>query len=185
MKWIYVIFILFIHVAEKDENPTEDNAGEEDDEESRPSPELQGAVVECLGKSWPDNPETQGKVIVELVKLLSGLFEATTRANQLTIITCLKRVMAKHQPGSNCQVLPEVGKLLAAALVVPKHSQLRSAGLEVLADLKLNDFDGQDVSDFKDEIAKSLDSVIKDLGTEALSKDRARALRKDIFGDHQ
>ena len=119
-------------LPDKDEDKTEGEASDED-EESRPSPELQGAVIECLGRSWPDNPETQDRFTLEFVKLLSALFEATTRANQLSIVTCLRRVMAKQR--SHSPVLPEVGKLLAAALVVPKHSQLRSAGLEVLADL--------------------------------------------------
>ena len=50
---------------------------------------------------------------------------------------------------------------------------------------KLSSFDGESRDLFKEEIAKSLDSVIKDLATEALAKDLARALKKDIFEDEK
>ena len=62
-----------------------------------------------------------------------------------------------------------------------------SATLEILRKVseKLSSFDGESRDLFKEEIAKSLDSVIKDLATEALAKDLARALKKDIFEDEK
>ena len=62
-----------------------------------------------------------------------------------------------------------------------------SATLEILKKVseKLSSFDGESRDFFKEEIAKSLDSVIKDLATEALAKDLARALKKDIFEDEK
>ena len=46
--------------SEKSEDDTkagEENDGNGDDEDNKPSLELQGAVIECLGKSWPANSQ--------------------------------------------------------------------------------------------------------------------------------
>ena len=46
--------------SEKSEDDTkagEENDGNDDDEDNKPSLELQGAVIECLGKSWPANSQ--------------------------------------------------------------------------------------------------------------------------------
>jgi len=164
---------------------------EEDEEEGKPSLELQEAVVRCLGNAWPKGRrETQQKFMLDLVRSLRVLVEATTRSNQLTIANSLGEIVRKWEVDEafEVEVLAEMGKLLSVVLVVPKHGQLRTVSLKVLAsvvDILTQQTNGQEAAleVFKEEIAKSLDYVIKDLGSDALSKDTARQIKKQLFVD--
>ena len=71
--------------------------------------------------------------MLDFLKLLTALFEVTTRSNQLTIVNCLSQIVTKWkhttdptQAENSQQRLLEIGKLLASALVIPKHAQLSS-----------------------------------------------------------
>ena len=92
-------------------------------------------------------------------------------------------------PNSTFQdVFAEIAKLLSTVLVVPKNSILRSEALRVLGQvikILVTSKDTDLVYFFRDEIVKSLDDVIKDLATEATTKDMARDLKTVLMAQGQ
>ena len=163
------------------------------DEESKPSLELQYAAIKCLGLAWPSNDSaTQQKHILELMESLNILVQATTRHNQICITYCLGEIVTrwKLEPDKeefNANVIAEIAKLLSAVLVIPKSSQLRSEALNVLGKVvkllisETCKSNPRMVYIFRDEVAKSLDYVIKDLGSDHASKDTARELKTSLM----
>ena len=157
---------------------------EEEDEEQKPSYELQESVIKCLGKAWPANPETQKKYGLKFLTALCVLVQATTRSVQLTVARCLDEVMSRWLLGQSEEEFIEIAKLLSAVLTVPKHGQLRQTSLKVLdkvIGLLEKQGDAKTTETFKEEIAKSLDYVIKDLGSDPATKDNARQLKKRLW----
>ena len=163
------------------------------DEESKPSLELQYAAIKCLGLAWPLNESaTQQKHILELMESLNILVQATTRHNQICITNCLGEIVTRwklepDQEEFNANVIAEIAKLLSAVLVIPKSSQLRSEALDVLGKVvkllisETCKSNPRMVYIFRDEVAKSLDYVIKDLGSDHASKDTARELKTSLM----
>ena len=151
------------------------------------------AVVKCLGLAWPQNDTvTQQKHIIELLESLNALVQATTRQNQICITTCLGEIVTRwkvdaDQEELNANVIAEIAKLLSTVLVVPKSSQLRTESLIVLGKvvkLLISETcknSPRMVYIFRDEVAKSLDYVIKDLGSDHASKDTARELKNSLM----
>ena len=77
----------------------------------------------------------------------------------------------------------EVGKIISVILAVPKSSQLRGEGLEILAlvieELKM--IGKAEISEsFKEEVSKSIEDVIKDVSSEAAIKINARKLKTSL-----
>ena len=142
--------------------------------------------------------------IAELLESLTHLVQATTRKNQVCITQCLGEIVTRWRinpspadEGSqslNEKVFAVIARLLSTVLIVPKNSQLRTESLTVLGKvIKLLLVSDTSVTRgghspqtslvyvFRDEIAKSLDYVIKDLGSDHVSKDTARELKNSLM----
>jgi proteasome component ECM29 len=146
--------------------------------------DLQLATVECLGQAWPENPETQIEYIEELLTVLNAMVQNTTRKLQVAIAKSMGQIMASY--GNNCKtdevVFTKVSNLLAYVLSMPKNSQLRTEALDVLEQVivLLDKTQPVIIEAFQSQVGKSLDDVIKDLGTDAAIKDKARSLKKRL-----
>ena len=188
LKFSELYEIIFPVIKKKSEEEIE-----EDKTEDRPSLELQHAVIESLGKAWPLNDApSQKKHILELLESLNELIQATTRQNQICITNCLGEIVTRwkldpQEEELNASVIAEIAKLLSAVLVVPKSLQLRTDSLAVLGKvvkLLISETcknSPRMVYIFRDEVAKSLDYVIKDLGSDHASKDTARELKNSLM----
>jgi hypothetical protein len=111
---------------------------------------------------------------------------STTRKNQLCITKCLGEMISKWRVQSvsskelRSEIFVQVAKILSVVLVVPKSSGLRTEALSVLGTtikLMIVCLDSQLVLTFKNEIAKSLDDVIKDVSSDAATKAMAREIK--------
>ena len=188
LKFSELYEIIFPVIKKKSEEEIE-----EEKSEDKPSLELQHAVIESLGKAWPLNDApSQKKHILELLESLNELVQATTRQNQICITNCLGEIVTRwklnpQEEELNASVIAEIAKLLSAVLVVPKSLQLRTDSLAVLGKvvkLLISETcknSPRMVYIFRDEVAKSLDYVIKDLGSDHASKDTARELKNSLM----
>jgi proteasome component ECM29 len=193
LKFSELFEMIFPIIKKKPEEEGDSDTKMQLVEESKPSFELQHAVIKCLGLAWPQNDTvTQQKHISELLESLNALVQATTRQNQICITTCLGEIVTRwkvdpEQDELNGKVIAEIAQLLSTVLVVPKSLQLRSESLIVLGKVvKLLISETckntpRMVYIFRDEVAKSLDYVIKDLGSDHASKDTARELKNSLM----
>jgi proteasome component ECM29 len=193
LKFSELFEMIFPIIKKKPEEEGDSDSKMQPVEESKPSFELQHAVIKCLGLAWPQNDTvTQQKHISELLESLNALVQATTRQNQICITTCLGEIVTRwkvdpEQDELNAKVIAEIAQLLSTVLVVPKSLQLRSESLIVLGKVvKLLISETckntpRMVYIFRDEVAKSLDYVIKDLGSDHASKDTARELKNSLM----
>ena len=187
------LFEMLFPVIKKKSEDEADLVPEEIPNDTKPSLELQHAVIRCLGLAWPLNdPTTQEKHILELLESLNVLVQSTTRQNQICITNCLGEIVHRWKlkpelEELNAGVFVEIAKLLSIVLVVPKSLQLRSDSLIVLGKVvKLLISERckntpRMVDIFRDEVSKSLDYVIKDLGSDHASKDTARELKNSLM----
>ena len=193
LRFAELFEIIFPVIKKKSEEETTEDKDKNEDKEEKPSLELQHAVIECLGKAWPLNDApTQKKHILELLESLNELVQATTRLNQICITNCLGEIVTRwkldpQEEELNATVIAEIAKLLSAVLVIPKSLQLRTDSLTVLGKvvkLLISETcknSPKMVYIFRDEVAKSLDYVIKDLGSDHVSKDTARELKNSLM----
>lgn len=165
------------------------NEDEEKDEQETYSLDLQLAAVQCLGQAWPEDPETQQVFVCTLLTVFNALIQNTTRKLQVAVTTSVGQIMANYNINdqSDALVFEKVASILAFALSMPKNSQLRAKALQVLEQTldvieTVKSMDLQD--EFKEQVSKSLDDVIKDLATDAAIKDKARQVKKR-FQMHQ
>jgi len=185
-------------VAEHLPKPTDEDNKEngtkedmEDQESSQKQLELQYGILTCLGLAWPDNKETAEAYLGKVVDHLETMAQNTTRKNQLAIVKCLGNVLknwkipvdvaANQSPKEACgEIFTKIAKIISTLLLIPKYAQLRTETLQVLSQaikLLVESKSSDLVYLFKDEITKSLDGVIKDLGSDPNTKTTARDLK--------
>jgi len=184
-------------VAEHLPNPTDEDNKEngnnedmEDQESSQKKLDLQYGILICLGLAWPDNKETADAYLGKVVDHLEIMAQGTTRKNQLAIVKCLSNVLKNWKipinqaPQEACkEIFSKIAKIISALLLIPKYAQLRTETLQVLSQaikLLVETKSSDLVSLFKDEITKSLDGVIKDLGSDPSTKSTARDLKEAL-----
>jgi len=81
------------------------------------------------------------------------------------------------------EIFSKIAKIISTLLLIPKYAQLRTEALQVLSQsIKLlEDSKNSDlVTLFRDGIAKSLEGVIKDLGSDPNTKTTARDLKNTL-----
>ena len=167
---------------------SEEELDDDKDERDRKL-ELRHAIYECLGNAWPTQASLQEKYFVEMLKSLYARVLSTTRKNQLCITKCLGEMIGKWKAQSasaelRSEVFVQVAKILSVVLVVPKSSQLRTQALSVLSTaikLLVGCLDSQLVLVFRNEIAKSLEDVIRDVSSDAATKAMAREIRTALL----
>ncbi|TRY72263.1 hypothetical protein TCAL_11939 [Tigriopus californicus] len=180
--------------VQKNENGGESVAGQKNEDQDKEKEEiheteemleLRHAIYVSIGSAWPSDPEFQSRHLVELLISCRNRIQSTIRKNMLAIVKCLNSVIDRwHQgdtPDIQDQVFVELGKILSGALVIPKSKQLRwealdllDKGIALLTERNCPEINGS----FREEIAKSLDDVIKDVSSDAATKTKARELRK-------
>ena len=164
-------------------------ATDEADDQETISLDLQLAVVQCFGQAWPETPETQQQSVTELLTTLDTMMQNTTRKLHMAITLTTGQIISTYNLNEATDVLvfERVASILAFALSVPKNSQLRSEALKVF-DQTLDILDkvkSDIVNNFKEQVAKSLEDVIKDLATDASLKDKARQAKQRLAQLHQ
>merc|ERR1719341_3095950 len=177
--------------ADEDDKENGNKEEMDDQETSQKHLELQYGILTCLGLAWPETKETAEAYLGKVVDHLETMAQGTTRKNQLAIVKCLGNVLknwkipvdfaANQASKESCgEIFSKIAKIISTLLLIPKYAQLRTETLQVLSqaikllvDSKSSDL----VSLFKDEITKSLDGVIKDLGSDPNTKTTARDLK--------
>lgn len=191
-KEIYEMVADHLPKPADEDNKENGNKDDMDDQEtSQKQLELQYGILTCLGLAWPETKETAEVYLVKVVDHLETMAQGTTRKNQLAIVKCLGNVLknwkipidfaANQASKESCgEIFSKIAKIISTLLLIPKYAQLRTETLQVLSqaikllvDSKSSDL----VSLFKDEISKSLDGVIKDLGSDPNTKTTARDLK--------
>ena len=122
---------------------------------------------------------------------LGTLADNTTRRNQLAIAKCvgsllkawrLPQHLAKSPQTCN-EIFAKIAKIISTLLLIPKYAQLRTETLQVLGQaikLLVESKSSDLVYLFRDEISRSLDGVIKDLGSDPSTKTTARDLKTSL-----
>ncbi len=171
--------------ANGDDSSEKMDVDKEKEDEAEVTPlEIQMAAVQCLGQSWPEDPVTQEKYVDDLLTALDAMVKNTTKRLQLAITKTVGEIMSSYgnNPKTDPVVFEKVGSILAFVMVQPKNSALRSESLLLLDQvLCLIDKSPNSVQDFRQVVGKGLDEVIKDLGTDAATKDKARDLKEKLF----
>merc|ERR1740123_350022 len=180
---------------EKEKNGDDDNKenaeDDEDDEKSSKKLDLLHSVLICLGLCWPSSQDTAKQFLVTLMEHLELVAKNTTRKNQLALVKCLANVLKSWTPPSDIATSGENYKLceefftklaiiISTLLAIPKYAQLRTETLQILSQAikLLEELKSSDLSNlFKNETTKSLDGVIKDLGSDPATKTTARDLK--------
>lgn len=168
----------------------DDKMDDGEEEETFPI-ELQMAVVQCLGQAWPDNWYTQEAHVVPFLTALADLVQQTTKKSQLVIVQCLGLVRDKYKVQNNKDlngpVFEQVAKIISFTLAMPKSPSLRTESLVVLEkvireDMKTMVDNGQTsvAEQFCSDVIESVDDVIKDLGVDAATKDKARKIKTSM-----
>ena len=115
----------------------------------------------------------------------------TTRKNQLALVKCLGNILKSWAPPQDIATSGESQKLceeffaklaiiISTLLAIPKYAQLRTETLQILSKAikLLEQLKSSDLGNlFKNETTKSLDGVIKDLGSDPATKTTARDLK--------
>jgi len=177
--------------SDEDNKENGNNDDMEDRETSQKQLELQYGILICFGLAWPETKETAEAYLGKVVDHLETMAQNTTKKNQLAIVKCLANVLknwkipvdsaANQASKDSCgEIFSKIAKIISTLLLIPKYAQLRTETLQVLSqaikllvDSKSSDL----VYLFKDEITKSLDGVIKDLGSDPNTKTTARDLK--------
>ena len=189
---LFEIVFPVIRKDEEMEDEQEDKPKDDDDEKEEDSSEkldLRLAIYECLEQCWPESVDVAQKILMDVLGTLKRRAEATTKKNVQGIAKLLKSILLKTEisvlKGDSfpMDATVEVGKIISVILAVPKSSQLRGEGLEILAlvieELKM--IGKAEISEsFKEEVSKSLDDVIKDVSSEAAIKINARKLKTSL-----
>ena len=174
-------------VAESDK----ENEMEVDREEGVRQVELQYGILTCLGLAWPEARDTQELYLATMVDHLGALADNTTRRNQLAIAKCigsllkawkLPQHLAKSEQACS-EIFAKIAKIISTLLLIPKYAQLRTETLQVLGQaikLLVESKSADLVYLFRDEITRSLDGVIKDLGSDPSTKTTARDLKTSL-----
>merc|ERR1719244_229958 len=192
-KELYMIVSEYLPKQEVEGSSDKENGEKEvDQEESQARLELQHAVLVSLGLAWPANKETQEQFLLTMVDHLHTMLVLnTTRKNQLAIAVCLGSLISQWKFPSDLstsdatrtmcsEVFSKVAKIISCLLLIPKYAQLRTETLQVLGQtikLLVESKSKDLVYLFRDEITKSLDGVIKDLGSDPNTKTTARDLK--------
>jgi len=194
-KFEEIYSVVVEHLPQKDDEDCRENGKDEDiddKESSQKQIELQYGILACLGLAWPESTETAEKYLCKLVEHLEILAQNTTRKNQLALIKCLSNVLKKWKlptdiestSKDSCEdIFSKVAKIISTLLLIPKYAQLRTETLQVLGQaikLLVESKSSNLVNLFKEEISKSLDGVIKDLGSDPSTKTTARDLKTSL-----
>jgi len=192
-KELYGIVCEHLPAPKEDEEKENEKEEKEEKDKDEQDQELQllDAIISALGLAWPDNKTTQKEYIVVVLGHLEVVVGNTTRKVQGTIAAALGHIFNKWKipedinssPVSqelSVTVFTKTAQLLSTLLLIPKYGELRTKTLKVLSsvvkllvDCKRSSL----VYLFRDEISKSLDGVIKDLGSEPAIKTIARDLK--------
>ena len=119
---------------------------------------------------------------------LGTLADNTTRRNQLAIAKCVGALLKawrlpqhlSKSPQTCNEIFAKIAKIISTLLLIPKYAQLRTETLQVLGQaikLLVESKSSDLVYLFRDEITRSLDGVIKDLGSDPGTKTTARDLK--------
>ena len=182
---------------EKEENGDEaseskdDNDNDEDDEKSSKKLDLLHSVLLCIGLCWPSSQDTAKEFLVTVMEHLELVAKNTTRKNQLALVKCLGNILKSWAPPQDIATSGESQKLceeffgklaitISTLLAIPKYAQLRTETLQILSQAikLLEQLKSSDLGNlFKNETTKSLDGVIKDLGSDPATKTTARDLK--------
>lgn len=191
--------IVFPIIRKEDEDKKDENGVESKEEQRKGSQEkekedinesdemleLRHAIYVSIGSAWPIDPEFHSHHLIELLVSCRNRIQNTIRKNMLAIVKCLNSVVERWNqadtPDIRDQVFVELAKILSGALVIPKSKQLRLEALDLLdkSIALLTERQCPEITgSFRDEIAKSLDDVVKDVSSDAATKSKARELRK-------
>jgi hypothetical protein len=179
------------HLPKPAEEADKENGAEVDREEGLRQFELQHGILTGLGRAWPEARETQELFLPRMVDHLDTMAGNTTRRNQLAIAKCVGSLLGawrlpqdlgeSAQARRSCgEVFAKIAKIISSLLLIPKYAQLRTETLQVLGQaikLLVESKSSELVYLFRDEITKSLDGVIKDLGSDPSTKTTARDLK--------
>jgi len=171
---------------------------EVDREEGVKQVELQYGILTCLGLAWPEVKETQQLFLGPMVDHLDTMVGNTTRKNQLAIAKCLgsllkgwklpQDLLKSPESRQTCgDVFAKIAKIISSLLLIPKYALLRTETLQVLGQaikLLVESKSSDLVYLFRDEITRSLDGVIKDLGSDPGTKTTARDLKTALHSIH-
>jgi len=176
---------------ENGENGNDKDDKEEEEEGSGKKLDLQHGVLNCLGSSWPDNPKTTETFIGKVMEQLELVAKNTTRKNQLALVKCLGNILKNWSLTADsvtdeesrmvCELFfSKLAAIIATLLFIPKYAQLRTETLQILSQaikllVEFKTFGFGNL--FKNEVIKSLDGVIKDLGSDPNTKTTARDLK--------
>merc|ERR1711915_188470 len=109
--------------------------------------------------------------------------------------TCLGTVLGQHAKELSLKMDTEnetlcqdfflkLGIIISTLLFIPKYALLRTETLQILSQAikLLIEMKSSDMGNlFNNEVAKSLDGVIKDLGSDPSTKDTARELKTSLM----
>lgn len=189
-KELYEMLAVHLPNTTDEENKENGNEDMEDKETSQKQIELQYGILVCFGLAWPCTAETAEAYLEKVVDHLESLAQGTTRKNQLAIVKCLGNVLKswKNPIESSTEldkekIFSKIAKIISTLLLIPKYAQLRTDTLQVLSQavkLLIDSKSSELVNLFRDEIIKSLDGVIKDLGSDPNTKSTARDLKSAL-----
>jgi len=190
-KEMYEMLADHLPKSADDENKENGNTEDaEDKEASQKQLELQYGILTCLGLAWPETKETSEAYLGKVLDHLEVMAQSTTRKNQMAIIKCLGNVLKSWTVTDQLdtkayieEIFSKIAKIISSLLMIPKYAQLRTETLQVLSQsLKLlEDCKSSDlVNLFRDGIIKSLEGVIKDLGSDPNTKTTARDLKNTL-----
>jgi len=178
---------------ENGENGSKNEEDDDDDEGAGKKLELQLGALNCIGRAWANNDDSIRKFLGPVVAQLEMVARNTTRKNQLALVQCLANMLKNLSLPSNMDVdmetlcqdfFTKLGLIISTLLFIPKYAQLRTETLQILSQAikLLNEMKSSDMANlFNDEVAKSLDGVIKDLGSDPSTKDTARELKTSLI----
>lgn len=183
-------------VGENTENGSnKENEDDDDEETSGKKIELQLAALNCIGLSWPSNQETTKIFLGQIMAQLELVAKNTTRKNQLALVKCLGNIVKNWPIAADlvscddqknlCQeFFQKLATIISILLQIPKYAQLRTETLQIMSQsIKL--LDQLKISElgnlFHDETVKSLDAVIKDLGSDPITKTTARDIKTALM----
>merc|ERR1711915_362682 len=193
---IYQIVGDYLPKPEAEENGENGDKKEEDDdeddkEEAGKKLELQLGALNCIGRAWPNNENSIKKFLGPVVAQLEMVARNTTRKNQLALVQCLANMLKNlslkmdTENETFCQdFFLKLGIIISTLLFIPKYAQLRTETLQILSQAikLLIEMKSSDMGNlFNNEVAKSLDGVIKDLGSDPSTKDTARELKTSLI----
>jgi len=194
-KDLYDIVSPHLQTTSEDSDKENGERDSDDKDENQKQLDLQHGILTSLGLAWPEIRETQDSYLLLMLDHLDATIQSTTRKNQLAVAKCLGNVMGKWKIPSDLasaeanqnkckEIFAKAAKILSALLLIPKNNQLRTDTLQVLGQVIKLLVDSKSptlVYLFRDEITKSLEVVIKDLGSDPATKTTARDLKTSLM----